>query len=159
DADAGGCVPATALCRSSVNWNPGDKRGAMHDDVRAFALVPGTKLVLGRSGLASTPLASAGCGPARPGATTMLVANDGGIAASPDCGRTRSYGDLPNLPANELAGLVNHGHPPALYFGGRDDGSWASYDGGTHWQAGVPGCGDCTGYYALQRTPSLIAHV
>jgi hypothetical protein len=152
-----GCVPATATCPTTVNWNPRDKRGSLHDDVRTFAVVPGTKVGLGGRGVASTPLAS--CGAAYPGATTMLVSNDGGVAASRDCGSNWNYGDLPNLPVDDLAGLVNHGQPPALYFGGRDDGDWASYDGGAHWKGGVGSCGDCTGFYALQRTPSLIANV
>src|SRR5262249_12807345 len=44
---------------------------------------------------------------------------------------------------------------PALYFGGRDDGSWYSRDGGQHWQSGI-NCGDCQGFYSNTQDPTTV---
>jgi hypothetical protein len=140
---------------------PGVTSIPLHDDFRAFGLTPGTTISIGPPGTLSSPLGECVSGrPTFPNAPTMFVGNDGGIAASPDCGNHWSYGNLPNLPANELTGIAGpaHGSYPALYFGGRDDGSWYSLDGGRSWNSGID-CGDCQGFYSNIHDPYTVVAV
>jgi hypothetical protein len=158
DADEG-CTSTTS-CSATAGWYPHDRSPtpvALHDDAHAFAITPGTIFTVGRPGIMSSPAGR--CTPVAANVATMALANDGGIAVSPDCGARWRYGDLPNIPANELGGVARRGLPPALYFGGRDDGNWVSLDGGQHWDAAIPGCGDCTGFYDDPRDPSWVATV
>jgi hypothetical protein len=148
--DAPGCSISTGVCSGTTgDWTPQGGGVYLHDDAHAFAVTPATVVALGPARSLSTPLRT--CIPTTSGSPTMVVANDGGVAVSPDCGKTWRYGDLPNVAAGELAGIARHGHLPALFFGGRDTGAFASFNGGLRWQPAVGGCGDCTGFYALDR--------
>jgi hypothetical protein len=154
------CTPITG------GWYPHDSvNNPLHGDFRALAVAPGAGLTVGQPAGMSSPLGSCTppgqntTGPAGGNVATLFVGNDGGIAVTPDCGVHWNYGDLPNLPANELTGLTRPNRYPALYFGGRDDGAWYSADGGTSWHVPVGGCGDCTGFYTNSADPNTVAMV
>ncbi len=154
DADDGCSIGS---CEPGRDWDPrdlGSPPTRLHDDAHAFALVPGTTLDFGPVRTMSSGLRT--CQPSHPNGPTMALGNDGGVAVSPDCGRTWKYGDISTVAASDLAGLSKSGHRPALYFGSRDDGSWFSSDGGRTWQDGT-GCGDCLGYFTTAiENPSTV---
>jgi photosystem II stability/assembly factor-like uncharacterized protein len=98
------------------------------------------------------------------GGGALVLAGDGGVYRSVDCGQTwQQATDLESLSAYMLAGLPrpNSTNPyklPAVYFGTLDNHDWYSIDGGLHWRGGDDVCASCFGYWSDPVRGDLVVH-
>ncbi len=145
-----------ASCPNDGSLRPHDRgtpSTGIHVDPHAIAASAGLSLhVSPTSDAVPVERALFSCGPSRTDSkysARLVMSSDGGIVVSNDCGVhwTVSNG-FNTLVAGDFAGAGRAGLAPGLYFGGRDDDSWWSSDGGLHWQIADDSCGDCEGYYA-----------
>ncbi|MGH9275427.1 MAG: WD40/YVTN/BNR-like repeat-containing protein [Acidimicrobiales bacterium] len=128
----------------------------IHVDPHAFAMPSTLDLVIGAGDDSGIHRRLGRC-PSEEALAPLLMSNDGGIIRTVDCGATWTQAEGFNtVVGGELAGLSQRGHLAALYFGGRDNNSWWSGDGGAVWQTAV-NCGDCSGFFTDDPTP-LVAH-
>ncbi len=148
----------TATCPADGTLLPhgdGTPPVPIHVDPHAVAVTPRIEMTL-----SSTPGAIPihrtleTCGPTervRGSSGHIFMSSDGGLVVSTDCGeRWRVSDRLSTLVAGDLAGITRRGRGPALYFGGRDNDSWWTGDGGASWQIADATCGDCEGFYTDQ---------
>ena len=88
----------------------------------------------------------------------IAMANDGGVYASTDCGKTwNAAKDGPDtIIVVNLAGLTDAYVSPALYFGTGDNDDFYSLDGGGTWADAIGTCSDCDRWYFDAADPEIV---
>jgi hypothetical protein len=150
-------TPASSTCNSDNTAPQGIDGTPIHPDPHAIAFSPDLSLTLVPTRAAppydaTTDIAKC--------SGRLFLGNDGGLYRSEDCGRHWAIAeDLKTLITSQLAALPSHLHAgPALYFGGPDQDTHYSPNGGASWLIGEDQCGDCAGYFGDPLAPTRVIH-